>query len=405
MKSILYFQPCRFGVWRPLLSGLQRAASEGGFIVHTLHRPKKNESYDKILRIWNPSGCVVDCSAGDIPPPDEIFGNRAVMFLNRPPDSGRTRYPTFTHDSATVAKMAAKELLRNGFENYAYVPFNDKLMWSLVRGRVFSQEIMSAGKNQTTFNKGDLAAWLKSLRKPCGIFAANDAVAQKVVAIAQQNGLHVPGEIAVVGVDNDEIFCEGIVPGITSIETDLGSAGFELGKLLINEIKHPSDAPKTFYYRPERIVRRGSTRLFNIYESKVTEAVDFIRRHACTMKISIRDIMDIMKCSRCEATTRFRNATGRSILEEIHEVRFQRMCELLATTSMKISAVINFCGYSSETFPKRFFFRRTGMTMKQYRKENNRHVQRVHRHVNSGQKTPPSYFPNLEHRRDSPRRP
>ena len=350
-----------------MLSGLQRAAGRDGWIVHMLPRPKNHECYGEILQVWNPGGCIMDCSAGEVPPPDRVFGNRAVVFLNRPPGCGRTRYPSFTHDSATVARMAAEELLKTGFDNYAYVPFSRKLMWSVVRGRVFSQEILSAGKNQTTFNKGDLAAWLKSLRKPCGIFAANDAVAQKVVAIAQQNGLHVPGEIAVVGVDNDEIFCEGIVPGITSIETDLGSAGFELGKLLIGEMKQPSGVPKTFYYRPERIVHRGSTRLFNIYESRVTEAVDFIRRHACTMKISIGDIMEIMKCSRCEATIRFRNATGRSILEEIHEVRFQRMCELLATTSMKISAVINFCGYRSETFPKRYFLRRTGMTMKQYR--------------------------------------
>ena len=379
-----------------MLSGLQRAAGRDGWIVHTLPRPKKHECYDEILQVWNPGGCIVDCSAGEVPPQDRVFGNRAVVFLNRPSGCGRTRHPSFTHDSAAVARMAAEELLKTGFDNYAYVPFSRKLMWSVVRGRVFSQEIMSAGKKMQNFSKGNLSAWLKSLRKPCGIFAANDAVAQQVAAIAQQTGLHVPGEIAVVGVDNDEIFCEGIVPGITSIETNLENAGFELGKMIIDEIRRPSSLAKTVYYRPERIVRRGSTRLFIAHESKVTEAVDFIRRHACTMKISIGDIMEIMKCSRCEATIRFRNATGRSILEEIHEVRFQRMCELLATTSMKISAVINFCGYSSETFPKRFFFRRTGMTMKQYREENNRHVQRVHRHVNSGQKTPPSYFPNLK---------
>ena len=74
-----------------------------------------------------------------------------------------------------------------------------------------------------------------------------------------------------------------------------------------------------------------------------------------------------MKCSRREATQRFKRVTGHTILDEIHNVRLERMCELLKTTDMKISAIINVCGYESEPFPKRMFLKRTGMTMRAYR--------------------------------------
>lgn len=352
-----------------MLSGLQRAASKDGWIVHTLPRPENKGLYYAVLQDWNPGGCIVDCSAGDEPPPDEVFGDRAIIFMNYPHERAATRHTTFLHDSVAVAKMAVAELLETGFGNFAFVPFGRKMSWSDIRGDVFIDEMTAAGKRVRRFSGGKLSTWLSSLPKPCGIFAANDTVAQQVVAIAQQSGLHVPEEIAVVGVDNDEIYCEGIVPGITSIETDLEQAGYRLGEVIINEIKHPSRNPRTVYYKPSRIVRRGSTRLFNMHEPGVMEAVDFIRRYACAMNIGIKDIMEVMKCSRCEATTRFRNATGRSILEEIHEVRFRRMRELLETTSMKTSAVINACGYGSESFPKRLFLKRTGKTMREYRRE------------------------------------
>lgn len=368
MKTILYFQPRRYGVWQSMLLGLQKAAGKEGWIVHTMPLPETDDSYGKILQTWDPSGCIVDCTAGECPPGDDVFGDRAVVFLNRPPDSGQTRYRIFMHDSVAVAEMAADELLSTGFEHYAYVPFAEKMMWSEIREKVFSKRIKYAGKKLVRFRRGDFSSWLKTLPKPCGIFAANDTVAYEVTAIAQMSGLRVPDDVAVVGVDNEEFFCEGIMPGITSVETNLEEAGFRMGELLVDEIVHGvRPEAGTVYYQPSRMVRRGSTRLFNVHEPRVAEAVDFIRRHACTMKIRIEDVMEIMKCSRCEATMRFRNATGRSILEEIHEVRFRRMCELLENTTMKISAVIAFCGYSSETFPKRFFLRRTGMTMKKYR--------------------------------------
>ena len=65
---------------------------------------------------------------------------------------------------------------------------------------------------------------------------------------------------------------------------------------------------------------------------------------------------------------RFREATGRSILEEIQRVRFDKIRYLLAHTNKEIGAITNFCGYKSPESLRRLFQKREGMSMSEYRK-------------------------------------
>ena len=75
-----------------------------------------------------------------------------------------------------------------------------------------------------------------------------------------------------------------------------------------------------------------------------------------------------MGCSRSLATSRFRRETGRTILDEIHNVRVRNMCDLLAHGDLPIAMVVARSGYTSDGFAKKLFLKRTGMTMRAYRK-------------------------------------
>lgn len=372
MDTILFFQPRHYGTWRNLLTGLQRFARERAWLVHVLSRPQNDSSLESVIRHWRPVGCVMDCSAGEKAPPDAMFQDTRVVFLNRHPARGETASPVMRHDSAAVGRLAAQNMLELNLPHYAFVPYAPKREWSEIRGQAFLSAIAKARIPAFEFKGGDLRRWLMSLPKPCGIFAANDPVAQHVVAMAQNENIRIPEDVAVLGVDNDEIYCEGIMPGISSIETDMDKVGYNLGSFLSETIAATKLKQSVRLYAPSRVVERGSTRIFQAKEPGVAEAIDFIRRHACTANIGILDIMAQMKCSRREATQRFKRATGHTILEEIHDVRIHRMRELLETTTMKISTIIGACGYISEAFPKRLFLKRTGMTMRSYRMESTR---------------------------------
>ena len=68
----------------------------------------------------------------------------------------------------------------------------------------------------------ELTVWLKSLEKPLGLMAANDARARHVLVACQAIGLRVPEDVAVLGVDNDEVICELTDPPLSSIEHGAG---------------------------------------------------------------------------------------------------------------------------------------------------------------------------------------
>ena len=55
------------------------------------------------------------------------------------------------------------------------------------------------------------------------------------------------------------------------------------------------------------------------------------------------------------------------MLEEIHEHRIQRACELLSGGRLPIAMVVAQCGYRSDGFAKKLFHASTGMTMREYR--------------------------------------
>ena len=59
-------------------------------------------------------------------------------------------------------------------------------------------------------------------------------------------------------------------------------------------------------------------------------------------------------------------ATGKTILEEIQDVRFEKVCELLVT-DVPIGHIASQCGMRSDSFLKRFFKARTGMTLREWR--------------------------------------
>ena len=85
-----------------------------------------------------------------------------------------------------------------------------------------------------------------------------------------------------------------------------------------------------------------------------------------TAGLTAADVLAELPFSRRVAEKRFRAATGKTILEEIQDVRFEKICELLAT-DIPIGHIAGRCGMQSDSFLKRFFKARTGMTLREWR--------------------------------------
>ena len=122
---------------------------------------------------------------------------------------------------------------------------------------------------------------------------------------------------------------------------------------------------KTF--GPLRIVRRASSQILKRNDPHVTAALDLIRREACT-GLSAKRVAALFPCSRRMADIRFANATGRTILAEIHAAQLERAKQLLADGNMPLKAISDFCGFTHENSLRKFFRKQTGTTMSSWRK-------------------------------------
>ncbi len=101
--------------------------------------------------------------------------------------------------------------------------------------------------------------WIVSLPKPVGVLACNDFRAQQVLNACRDIGLLVPDEVAVVGVDNDDIVCDLAEPPLTSVAPDTRRIGYEAAALLERMMRGEPPPAKTILVPPLSLVARRSS--------------------------------------------------------------------------------------------------------------------------------------------------
>lgn len=379
MEIILFFQSTERLSWRKKLSGVHRYAREHAWFVQVIERFTSTADIQNAIAHWKPTGCLVDRALNNCIPPDEYFQDIPSVYLDQNPAAPSRMHPALVHDSAAEASLSGGALLDMDLRSYAYLGTGRSLFWDAERLEQFKREASSRGHTVIRLSRQNIRKSIEALPKPCGILAANDQIAVEAFNAAVTGGFSIPDDVAIAGIDNDEMYCESVSPGITSAEPDFEGAGYRLAEMLAEEIDRaksglpPKIPPKIEHYGPLRLVGRGSTLPVRGMNPRVVRAMEFIRCNACNRTIDIDAVAEQMKCSRRLATLLFRKETGHTILDEIRSRRFKKICELLSQTALPISTIIDQSGYASESFAKRLFRKNTGTTMREWRKlQNNR---------------------------------
>ena len=392
-KTMLYLHGPLVRTSRLLLEGLSAFAAAHGCSVQRVSPPDgANTGYlRRIIEFWQPLGIVEDCGVEPgMPLPDDAF-NVPFVFIDLDPARqaalahGRAgarpsqRIGFVDADSDAFARLAAKELLKRDFASYAFVSAYQNRHWSQRRQKAFREAIGLSGGTLMEFDGAGLATgltanvrrlgkWLKELPKPCGLLAANDRTAALVLTAAVRYGVTVPDMVNVIGIDNDEMLCENMSPPLTSVQTDFFRGGYLAGQLVLDLASLKPTSETHLSYGAKRLVQRLSTRRLNTQAPSVTKALETIRRRVAE-GISATDILPMLGGSRRAAEKRFRAATGKSILEEILDVRFQKLMPLLEQGHIPLASLAGLTGFSSENHLQRQFKSRFGMTLSAYRKK------------------------------------
>lgn len=377
MKTVIYVNGAnKTNDWR-IIAGIKSFGSDRDWNVHQINSFRSRGDIAKVESLWHPDGFIVNRSSGPNNLPQSAFGRTHVVFIGSPKHAARQEETCLLNDATDTARIAARELLSLELSRYAYVGWMKSALWSKHRLDAFSDIIEQHGSRPAFFDAarhGDnepeciaaLAKWLKSLGRPAGVFAANDHMSALVSSACAVAKLSVPQDIAIVGVDNDEDTCEGSRPSLSSIELDFFAAGHlaaeALGKLMSSKAVPPS----LLLCPALRLVRRESTRRLAKYDKPVADAVERIRREACS-GLSAADVVESLPCSRRSAELRFRAVIGHSILDEIRRVRLKRAKELLSGGTLSIDDVARRCGYDHVSSFSNFFRAETGDTPSAWR--------------------------------------
>ena len=287
-------------------------------------------------------------------------------------DSG---IPYFATDDAAVARMAADHLLGQGYPRLAYcgLPKSRHTGWSETRQRAFRERAREAGvpcevytgrhraTRQWAALQKDLGHWLRSLPKPVGIMAGNDARARHVLEACRSVGLRVPEDVAVVGVDNNELMCELTDPPLSSVEQGARELGYRAAELLDRMMAGKRPRQIANYVAPERVIVRRSTDALAIKDVDVAAALRFIRAHACE-RIRVADVLNEVSISRSTLETRFRSIIGKTIREEIHDTMLAQAQTLIAAKELPLKQVAREAGFSHVQHMTNLFRRRLGRT-------------------------------------------
>lgn len=376
MKTILFFISSTRHSCQNRLEGICRYAKGKDWHVQVVERAFHKVNVQQLLDFWKPIGVIAECGSGADELKADAFGNLPVVFFDADRSS---RGPGFYigSDARDIAGLAARHLLALKLPHFAYASFRIPIFWSRERGVAFAAALKQAGfaclqletvKELEPINRQKaIRRFVASLPRPCGIFAANDLVAEEVLNACAQQGVSVPDEVAILGVDNDEAICENANPSISSIAVDFEAGGYQAAELLDELMMKPRSRSKTCIFPAVRVVTRQSTRRVACDPSRVAAALEFIRRHACA-GIGVKDVVTEMGVPRRTAELHFRSATGRSILEEIDDVRFAKVFDLLRNPRQQLDAIPDLCGFSTGVALRKAFRLRTGMSMRDWRK-------------------------------------
>lgn len=270
------------------------------------------------------------------------------------------------------SRMAAELLRQRQFMNFAYVgirqrPFSAyrlKEFRRLLGKDIPSYEIpLTCLCTIPTRKISALASWLKALPKPCGLMACNDLAGNFVIQTCVSANILVPDEIAVIGVDNDAVYCQMSPVPMSSIELDTHRMGLEAAALLHRLMAGESPPEKPYEISPLKLIERQSTDSLAVTDTLVRKALIIMREEACE-GLNILDLVKRLGVSRRYLERRFTVVLHSSIYQEILRIQMLRAQELLIGTSLTLNSISRRTGFKNAshfcTVFKRWFKKTPG---------------------------------------------
>ncbi len=301
--------------------------------------------------------------------------------------------PSVMPNDQAIGKLAAGYFKKRGFQNYAFF-LKSNALTCRNRCRAFANAARRAGgkcfildwpkasamPKQTRYSKHYpavehderrlldwLAAEIDNLPKPLALFGEFDDPAIDVLYACREQKIMVPEQVAVLGMDNDELRCEFAPVPLSSIDINQELLGYRAASML-HQLLHQEPLPrKIVRIPPAGIVTRQSTDILAIAHPHVASVLRYIWQNYAR-KINAKTAAATVPISYRWLHNAFLQHVGRTIADEIQHKRLEAAKKLLTESRSKAREIATVAGFPNEDRMGRVFRRVEGMSPMAYRR-------------------------------------
>ncbi|MEN9975300.1 MAG: hypothetical protein RLZZ282_1306 [Verrucomicrobiota bacterium] len=330
---------------------------------------------------WSGDGVISHCGfSGDLAQQVNSLRLPTVEITRLNPGVNAARIDA---DYAAFGVAAAEYFLDRRFKRFAYAPLADDL-FGAQRAQGFIDRLAQAGFSVTplpplitdlgtqvidwTSRVKELNARLHALAKPVAVFAYNDAVGVDIIKACRDLGLLVPEQVAVMGVDNDELLCEVSQVPLSSVRFDLAELAYQAAAFLDEILDGQAlECHRTIPTATEVVIRRSSD-ILAVDNVHVAKACMFIASNLTDQNLSVGAVAAHAGLGERGLLKAFIKHLGRTVQQEISLRRDEKVCDLLRTSKMTIKEIASNVGFSSGNYLTRSFTHRHHMSPAEHRR-------------------------------------
>ncbi len=327
---------------------------------------------------WEADAIIAQFNDGD---DVEQFRRQGIVALAQDFKSRFSVIPNITSEYKLTGRMAADFFLQKGFKHFAFYGY-ENVVWSAERCMGFRDRIREKGYGDNFYEyqkqpleslwfyeSRPLVDWLKKLPRPVALMACDDTQGNKIIEVCRVSGIEIPEEIAVLGVDNDEVICGLSNPSLSSVNLNIVKGGYEAAALIDSLVQNRDMPYEDVVIHPTTIIERISTDIYSTDDPDILTALKYIHQNLAN-KIHVKDVVRQVPLSRRLLEIRFRQVVGKSVYQYVLDLRMERFSQLLLASNEPISGVALEVGLSDCKNLARQFKLWKGCTPIEYRMQN-----------------------------------
>jgi LacI family transcriptional regulator len=299
-------------------------------------------------------------------------------------------YPRILFDHQAVGRVAAKHLLETGRRHFGFFGF-DQSKLSEEREQAFVAAIGQGGfdcavtripielRHHRTrvgdCGRGIMREALEALPRPVAIGCGNDELSRVLLELCLEAGFAVPEDVALIGGDDDDLFCRTSQPSLSSVSLPFTEAGQAAAGVLQQWIEGRGEAPLVTRVGPSEVAARDSTRVVPGEDRAIEAAVRELHRRVADPKLRMAEVAEAANLSVSSLERRFQRALGCTPLVKLRDLRVTLAKRLLGETEKSVNEIARTCGFGSASRFGVAFRELTGMSPLAYRRDSSRQTQ------------------------------